>query len=160
MGGDAMIGQSTINVMNGARGRLSGAVAAVAMLCFILALSPVIELVPVGTLTGVLFVVVGVQVEELVDCLDLVREFVIGAVVLCHQGCDVTEDGRRSDAAHQEDEEADESEDEYADATPMPMSLFITPENFYYEDDLTNSIMNDDTLDNDDAVMVLSLIHI
>ena len=58
MGGDAMIGQSTINVMNGARGRLSGAVAAVAMLCFILALSPVIELVPVGTLTGVLFVVV------------------------------------------------------------------------------------------------------
>merc|ERR1719198_1169550 len=33
-----MIGQSTINVMNGARGRLSGAVAAVAMLCFIRAL--------------------------------------------------------------------------------------------------------------------------
>ena len=58
MGGDAMIGQSTINIMNGARGRLSGATAGVMMLIFIVALSRTIELVPIGTLTGVLFMVV------------------------------------------------------------------------------------------------------
>ena len=37
MGGDAMIGQSTINVMNGARARLSGVTAALGMLVAILA---------------------------------------------------------------------------------------------------------------------------
>ena len=58
MGGDAMIGQSTINIMNGARGRLSGMTAGVFMMLFIVLLSPVIELVPIGTLTGVLFMVV------------------------------------------------------------------------------------------------------
>ena len=59
MGGDAMIGQSTINIsVNGARGRLSGATAGILMLFFVVALSPVISTVPIGTLTGVLFMVV------------------------------------------------------------------------------------------------------
>lgn len=58
MGGDAMIGQSTINVMNGARYRLSGVVAGLSMLVIIVAASPAIDLVPIACLTGVLFTVV------------------------------------------------------------------------------------------------------
>jgi len=58
MGGDAMIGQSTINIMNGARGRLSSTSAGVFLLIFILVASPVIELLPIAGLTGVLFMVV------------------------------------------------------------------------------------------------------
>ena len=58
MGGDAMIGQSTINVINGARGRLSGMIAGIAMLLIVVVASPVIEYVPIGSLTGVLFMVV------------------------------------------------------------------------------------------------------
>jgi len=58
MGGDAMIGQSTINVKSGGTGRLSTSFAALMFLAFILALSSVIELLPVAALTGVLFMVV------------------------------------------------------------------------------------------------------
>lgn len=58
MGGDAMIGQSTINIMNGARYRVSSSMAGIFMLLFIVALSPFIKLLPVSTLTGVLFMVV------------------------------------------------------------------------------------------------------
>ncbi len=58
MGGDAMIGQSTINVKSGGVGRLSTTFAAIMFLFFILALSTVIELLPVAALTGVLFMVV------------------------------------------------------------------------------------------------------
>ncbi|MGL1931922.1 MAG: SulP family inorganic anion transporter [Desulfotalea sp.] len=58
MGGCAMIGQSMINVNNGARGRLSGIVAALSLLCFILFASVYIELVPIGALTGIMFMVV------------------------------------------------------------------------------------------------------
>jgi SulP family sulfate permease len=58
MGGDAMIGQSTINVKSGGTGRLSTSFAAVMFLIFILALSSVIELLPIAALTGVLFMVV------------------------------------------------------------------------------------------------------
>ncbi|MES1909581.1 MAG: hypothetical protein MHM6MM_002297 [Cercozoa sp. M6MM] len=58
MGGDAMIGQSTINVMNGARGRLSGMSAGIFMLCIILGASAVVEAIPIAALTGVLFMVV------------------------------------------------------------------------------------------------------
>lgn len=54
MGGDAMIGQSTINIMNGARYRVSSTMSGVFMLLFVVALSPFIELLPVATLTGVL----------------------------------------------------------------------------------------------------------
>lgn len=57
MGGCAMIGQSMININSGARGRLSGLVAAVALLVFIMFLSPVIEMIPVAALIGVMFMV-------------------------------------------------------------------------------------------------------
>jgi SulP family sulfate permease len=57
MGGCAMIGQSMINIGNGARHRLSGIVAAVCLLGFILFLSPWIEMIPLATLVGLMFVV-------------------------------------------------------------------------------------------------------
>lgn len=58
MGGCAMIGQSIINVNSGGRGRLSGIVAAVALLCFILFGSSLIEQIPIAALIGVMFMVV------------------------------------------------------------------------------------------------------
>lgn len=58
MGGCAMIGQSMINVNSGGRGRLSGIVAALMLLSFILFLSPLIEQVPIAALVGVMFMVV------------------------------------------------------------------------------------------------------
>ncbi|WP_203296641.1 SulP family inorganic anion transporter [Luteirhabdus pelagi] len=58
MGGCAMIGQSIINVNSGGRGRLSGAVAAIALLCFILFAAPLIEQIPIAALVGVMFMVV------------------------------------------------------------------------------------------------------
>ena len=57
MGGCAMIGQTMINLGSGGRTRLSGAVAGVMMLLFILFLSPWIELIPLAALAGVMFVV-------------------------------------------------------------------------------------------------------
>ncbi|WP_299125192.1 SulP family inorganic anion transporter [uncultured Winogradskyella sp.] len=58
MGGCAMIGQSIINVDSGGRGRLSGAVAALALLCFVLFGAPLIEQIPIAALVGVMFMVV------------------------------------------------------------------------------------------------------
>ncbi|BCN23719.1 MULTISPECIES: SulP family inorganic anion transporter [Vibrio] len=58
MGGCAMIGQSMINVNSGGRGRLSGIVAAVALLIFILFASSLIEMIPLAALVGVMFMVV------------------------------------------------------------------------------------------------------
>lgn len=58
MGGCAMIGQSIINVSSGGRGRLSGIVTAVAILCFILFGAPLIEQIPIAALVGVMFMVV------------------------------------------------------------------------------------------------------
>ncbi|MGB1104508.1 MAG: SulP family inorganic anion transporter [Crocinitomicaceae bacterium] len=58
MGGCAMIGQSIININSGGRGRLSGIVAAVTLLIFILFGSGVIEQVPIAALVGVMFMVV------------------------------------------------------------------------------------------------------
>ena len=58
MGGCAMIGQSIINIKSGGRTRLSGIVAALALLCFILFASPLIEQVPIPALVGVMFMVV------------------------------------------------------------------------------------------------------
>lgn len=58
MGGCAMIGQSIINVNSGGRGRLSGIVAAVLLLCFILFAAPWIEMIPIAALVGVMFMVV------------------------------------------------------------------------------------------------------
>ncbi len=58
MGGCAMIGQSMINVNSGGRGRLSGIVAALGLLCFILFASGLIEMIPLAALVGVMFMVV------------------------------------------------------------------------------------------------------
>ncbi|MDA9558254.1 SulP family inorganic anion transporter, partial [Vibrio sp.] len=58
MGGCAMIGQSMINVNSGGRGRLSGIVAAVMLLIFILFTSSWIEMIPLAALVGVMFMVV------------------------------------------------------------------------------------------------------
>ena len=58
MGGCAMIGQSIINIKGGGRGRLSGIVAAVLLLIFILFASTYIEQIPIAALVGVMFMVV------------------------------------------------------------------------------------------------------
>lgn len=58
MGGCAMIGQSIINIKSGGRGRLSGIVAALALLGFVLFGSTYIEMVPIAALVGVMFMVV------------------------------------------------------------------------------------------------------
>ena len=57
MGGCAMIGQSMININNGALKRLSGISAAIFLSSFILFLSQWIELIPLAALIGVMFVV-------------------------------------------------------------------------------------------------------
>ena len=57
MGGCAMIGQSLINTSNGARARLSGIVAAVMLLVFIMFGSSLIEMVPMAALTGLMIMV-------------------------------------------------------------------------------------------------------
>ncbi|SDH31253.1 sulfate permease, SulP family [Pseudomonas flavescens] len=57
MGGCAMIGQTMINLSSGGRGRLSGIVAGVMILLYVLFLSPLIELIPLAALVGVMFVV-------------------------------------------------------------------------------------------------------
>jgi SulP family sulfate permease len=57
MGGCAMIGQSMINIGNGARSRLSGIAASLFLLSFILFGSGVIERIPLAALIGVMFVV-------------------------------------------------------------------------------------------------------
>ncbi len=58
MGGCAMIGQSIINIKGGGRTRLSGIVAALSLLAFILFASGLIEQVPIAALVGVMFMVV------------------------------------------------------------------------------------------------------
>ncbi|MGY6560528.1 MAG: SulP family inorganic anion transporter [Luteibaculaceae bacterium] len=57
MGGCAMIGQSLINVSSGARARLSGIVASVALLGFVMFGSSLIEQVPMAALTGLMIMV-------------------------------------------------------------------------------------------------------
>ncbi|RYY67174.1 MAG: SulP family inorganic anion transporter [Chitinophagaceae bacterium] len=57
MGGCAMIGQSVINVSSGGRHRLSGVVAAVALLLFVLFGAPLIERIPMAALVGVMVMV-------------------------------------------------------------------------------------------------------
>ena len=57
MGGCAMIGQSLINTSNGARARLSGIVAALMLLVFIMFGSSLIEKVPMAALTGLMIMV-------------------------------------------------------------------------------------------------------
>ena len=57
MGGCAMIGQSLINTSNGARARLSGIVAAIMLLVFIMFGSGLIEQLPMAALTGLMIMV-------------------------------------------------------------------------------------------------------
>ncbi len=57
MGGCAMIGQSVINVSSGGRNRISGIIAAVGLLTFILFGSSLIEQVPMAALVGLMFMV-------------------------------------------------------------------------------------------------------
>lgn len=57
MGGCAMIGQSIINVSSGGRSRISGIVAAVGLLMFVLFGSSLIEKVPMAALVGLMFMV-------------------------------------------------------------------------------------------------------
>lgn len=57
MGGCAMIGQSMINVNNGAIKRLSGIATALFLISFILFASKWIEMIPLAALIGVMFVV-------------------------------------------------------------------------------------------------------
>ena len=58
MGGCAMFGQSMININSGGRGRLSGIIAGIALLLFIVVLWPVIKIIPLAALVGVMFMVV------------------------------------------------------------------------------------------------------
>ncbi|MFY0653717.1 MAG: SulP family inorganic anion transporter [Cyclobacteriaceae bacterium] len=57
MGGCAMIGQSIINVNSGGRDRLSGIVAALGLITFVLFGSSYIEQVPMAALVGLMFMV-------------------------------------------------------------------------------------------------------
>ncbi|MBK1881911.1 SulP family inorganic anion transporter [Luteolibacter pohnpeiensis] len=58
MGGCALVGESLINIGSGGRGRMSGVIAASALLTFILVGAPLIDRIPIAALTGVMFVVV------------------------------------------------------------------------------------------------------
>ncbi len=58
MGGCAMLGQSMINTKSGGRGRLSGIVAGITLLLFILLLWPIIKMIPLAALVGVMIMVV------------------------------------------------------------------------------------------------------
>ena len=57
MGGCAMIGQSLINISSGARARLSGIVASLGLLTFIMFGSGIVERLPMAALTGVMIMV-------------------------------------------------------------------------------------------------------
>ena len=58
LGGGAMIGQSQINVQSGGTKRLSAFVSCLLVLLIILVASSLIELIPIGALIGLMFVVV------------------------------------------------------------------------------------------------------
>ena len=57
MGGCAMIGQSLINISNGARARLSGITASIMLLAFVMFGSTLIEKMPMAALTGLMIMV-------------------------------------------------------------------------------------------------------
>ncbi|UII19699.1 SulP family inorganic anion transporter [Fulvivirga ligni] len=57
MGGCAMLGQSLINISNGARARLSGIVAAVLLLIFIMFGANLVGMLPMAALTGLMIMV-------------------------------------------------------------------------------------------------------
>jgi len=57
MGGCAMIGQSLINISSGARARLSGIIASLMLLVFIMFGASIIEQVPIAALAGLMIMV-------------------------------------------------------------------------------------------------------
>ncbi|HFX18191.1 MAG TPA: SulP family inorganic anion transporter [Flavobacteriales bacterium] len=57
MGGSAMLGQSLINISNGARARISGIIAAIALLLFVMFGASLIERLPMAALTGLMIMV-------------------------------------------------------------------------------------------------------
>lgn len=57
-GGSALIGESVLNVLHGAKGRISSTCAGLFMLIILLGMSKLIALIPVATLTGVIYTVV------------------------------------------------------------------------------------------------------
>ncbi|MBS8121508.1 SulP family inorganic anion transporter [Candidatus Vampirococcus lugosii] len=56
--GCAMVGQSVINVKNGGRGRISGITASLVLMMLILFAVPFINLIPIASLVGLMFMVV------------------------------------------------------------------------------------------------------
>jgi SulP family sulfate permease len=58
MGGCAMIGQSMINIRSGGRTRISGVVASLGLLAFVMFGASTIEMIPIAALVGVMFMVV------------------------------------------------------------------------------------------------------
>ncbi len=92
MGGCAMIGQSIINVSSGGRKRLSGVVAAVCLLLFILVGSPLIAKLPMAPLVGLMFMVAlgtfewaSLKIIRKVPVTDVVVMFLVaGVTVIFH----------------------------------------------------------------------------
>jgi len=58
MGGNAMIGLSTVNCLNGGRGRLGPTVTAIGIMACIMGAYPLLNFIPVAALAGVMLVVV------------------------------------------------------------------------------------------------------
>jgi SulP family sulfate permease len=58
MGGDAMVGQSIINTKSGGRTRLSGLVAGMGLLLFLLFAAPLVNAIALASLVGLMFMVV------------------------------------------------------------------------------------------------------
>mmetsp|Transcript_65646 Transcript_65646/g.137220 ORF Transcript_65646/g.137220 Transcript_65646/m.137220 type:complete len:275 (-) Transcript_65646:309-1133(-) len=58
MGGNAMIGLSTVNCLNGGRGRLGPCVAAIGIAACVMGAYPLLNFIPVAALAGIMLVVV------------------------------------------------------------------------------------------------------
>jgi SulP family sulfate permease len=89
MGGCAMIGQSIINVGSGGRRRLSGVVAAVCLILFILVGSPLISRMPIAPLVGLMFMVAigtfewaSLKIIRKVPMTDVVVMFLVAGVTV------------------------------------------------------------------------------
>ena len=89
MGGCAMIGQSIINISSGARHRISGIIAALGLLFFVVAGSELIEQVPMAALVGLMFMVAigtfewaSLKVIGKVPVIDVVVMFMVALVTV------------------------------------------------------------------------------
>ena len=92
MGGCAMIGQSIINVSSGGRNRLSGVVAAIGLLLFVMVGASLIEQVPMAALVGLMFMVAigtfewaSLRIIRKVPTIDVLVMFIVaGVTVIFH----------------------------------------------------------------------------